>query len=344
MSFSSGNSSVALSDILDQVSEADIAYYYLGVTEIPCVIISPLRVDRHPSLSLTSTDGKRIFWKDFATKERGGLFDLLGRLWKFSYTEVLEKVLADIPNFAITASKVTASPKGCRIVATTEVDRESTLECRIREWQPHDFKYWNSYGISQQWLQFADVYPISHKIITKRNRRMVFGADKHAYAYVERKEGKVTLKIYQPFNQKGFKWSNKHDESVISLWTKLPTEGNIVCICASLKDALCLWANTGIPSIALQGEGYNMSSTAIEELKRRFKKVYILFDNDKEGIKDGIKLSESTGFINIVLPQFDGGKDVSDMYKSLQNKEEFKKQILTLFKTQTNDSTTTAST
>ena len=60
---------------------------------------------------------------------------------------------------------------------------------------------------------------------------------------LKRKEGKVTLKIYQPFNQKRkFKWSNKHDESVISLWTKLPTEGNIVCICASLKE-LYAWVN-----------------------------------------------------------------------------------------------------
>ena len=33
-----------------------------------------------------------------------------------------------------------------------------------------------------------------------------------------------------------------------------------------MKDALCLWANTGIPAIAIQGEGYGISDTAVNEL------------------------------------------------------------------------------
>ena len=74
-----------------------------------------------------------------------------------------------------------------------------------------------------------------------------------------------------------------------------------------------------------------MSNTAINELKRRYEKVYILFDCDKAGIIDGEKLSKQTGFINIVLPKFEGGKDVSDLYHSLNNKNKFKEIILSLF-------------
>ena len=81
-----------------------------------------------------------------------------------------------------------------------------------------------------------------------------------------------------------------------------------------MKDALCLWANTGIPAIAIQGEGYGISDTAVNELKRRYKKVFILLDNDKAGLIDGKKLAEQTGFINLILPQTSQGKDVSDMY------------------------------
>ena len=160
---------------------------------------------------------------------------------------------------------------------------------------------------------------------------MVFPADKYAYAYVEYKEGKVTLKIYQPFNKQGYKWSNRHDRSVISLWTKVPEMGDKLCVCASMKDALCLWANTGIPAIATQGEGYGISDTAVNELKRRYKQVYILLDNDEAGLIDGEKLAASTGFTNIVLPQFDGGKDVSDLYYILRDKEKFREIILSLF-------------
>ena len=155
-------------------------------------------------------------------------------------------------------------------------------------------------------------------------------ADKYAYAYVEHKEGKVTLKIYQPFNKSGYKWSNKHDNSVVSLWTKVPEYGEQICICSSLKDALCLWANTGIPSLAIQGEGYRMSDTAISELKRRYKQVFICLDNDEPGLKDAQKLAEETGFTNVVLPPFKGGKDISDLYKS-KGKDEFIKIIKPLF-------------
>ena len=195
----------------------------------------------------------------------------------------------------------------------------------------YDIEYLNSYGISLNWLKYADVYPISHKIVIKNNNKLIFGADKYAYAYVEHKEGKVTLKIYQPFNKNGYKWSNKHDMSVISLWTKVPEYGDKICICSSLKDALCLWSNIGIPSIAVQGEGYNISNTAINELKRRYKKIYICFDNDKAGIVDAEKLSKSTGFINVVLPIFEGGKDISDLFKTLNDKNKFIEILSKLF-------------
>lgn len=338
MAFSSGNVSVTLSDILEKVSEADLLFYYLGVTEIPCVICSPLRLDKNPSFSITTVDGHRIQWRDFATKESGHILDLFEKLWKISYNDVILKIWADLSKFVSDKVKVDTTERKCIIKEISSPERRSKLECKIRDWKQYDLDYWESYGISKNWLQFADVYPISHKIITKGNKKLVFGADKYAYAYVEKKEGHITLKIYQPLNTKGFKWSNQHDRSVISLWSKLPKKGEKICICASLKDALCLWANTGIPAISLQGEGYSMSDTAIQELKKRFNQVYIIFDNDEVGIEDGKKLAESTGFINILLPYFEGGKDISDLYKVLQNKQLFQKTILPLFnKTQTND-------
>ena len=119
------------------------------------------------------------------------------------------------------------------------------------------------------------------------------------------------------------------DASVISLWTKVPEDGERIVICSSLKDALCLSCQLHIPAIAPQGEGYNLSNTAIKELKRRFKKVFICFDTDKAGIKDGKLLAQKTGFINVV-PDLGKNKDLSDYYKSLENKEDFK-QLETLF-------------
>lgn len=331
MAISLGKSSISLEDILNRVSEIDILSFYLGVDEIPCIINSPLREDKRPSFGLYSLDGSKIYYIDFATKEKGGTFDLLSNMWNLNYSEVLERINNDIPKF-ICGSPINISTNSNKNIKTIKEDKmDSRLQCKIREWRSYDIEYWGSYGISLDWLKYAEVYPISHKIIIKNGYRYVFKADKYAYAYVEHKEGKITLKIYQPFNKNGYKWSNKHDLSVISLWTKVPEHGDRICICSSLKDALCLWANTGIPCINPQGEGYEMSNTAISELKRRYKEVFILFDNDEAGLVDGEKLAKSTGFTNLTLPKFEGGKDVSDLYHSLQNKEDFIKIIKELF-------------
>lgn len=326
MAFSSGLTSATLSDILDKVSEADILYYYFNVSSIPCVISSPLRVDNNPSFGIYTLNGSKIYWKDLSTNTSGGLWDMLGAYWGISYRETLKKVLEDLPSISTIYNKIDKVKNHKSISSYNE---SSDLQCKVREWRKHDIEYWQSFGISLDWLKYADIYPISHKIVIKGNNKFTFAADKYAYAYVEKKEGKVTLKIYQPFNTNGYKWSNKHDRSVISLWTKIPEYGEKLIICSSMKDALCIWATLGIPCIAIQGEGYGISNTAISELKRRYKEIYILLDNDEVGIKDGLSLSKSTGFTNLVLPNY-GYKDVSDLYKGLNDLNQFKQVISSL--------------
>ena len=325
---SSGKSSFTLDDVLRVASEAQIVSYYLGILKVPCIINSPLRQDRHPSFGLYSPNGTEINYIDFSTRDSGTIFTLLKNMWNLDYPEVFKRICQDFSKFNSKATVIKSSK--CDVTSqgsSSNID----MKCKVREWKDYDLEYWASYGITLPWLKYANVYPISHKIIVKDGKEFVFGADKYAYAYVEFKEGKTTLKIYQPFNKRGFKWANKHDRSVISLWTKVPKTGDKIVVCSSLKDALCLWANTSIPAIAIQGEGYGISDTAINELKRRYKEVYILLDNDEAGLRDGEKLSASTGFINLVLPNINGAKDVSDLYKSLENKKRFKDIILNLF-------------
>ncbi len=314
--------------LLNITNECSLASYYLGINNLPCLIKSPLRTDNHPSFSLYTRDGKSVYYRDFATGEKGSLLELLSKLWSLDYDETIDRIYKDI-NYSNKDVKISLIKDGNTNIKKLN-DVTTILECKTREWKDYDIKYWNSYGITLEWLKYADVYPISHKIIIKNGKRMVYPADKLAYTYVEFKEGKITHKFYQPLNDNGFKWQNNHDRSVVSLWTKVPANGLIICVCSSLKDALCLWSNTGIPAIAIQGEGYPLSQTAINELKRRFKKQYILLDNDLAGLKDAKKLQELTGFINLELPQFEGGKDVSDLYK-IKGKEQFLKTIKNLF-------------
>ena len=99
MAIGKSNPSVTLDDILSKTTEAAILAYYLGVTEIPCIIHSPLRIDNNASFGLYSRDGYRIFYIDFATKERGSTFDILSQLWGYNYMETL--LSFDFPSISI---------------------------------------------------------------------------------------------------------------------------------------------------------------------------------------------------------------------------------------------------
>lgn len=317
MAFASGKPNLDINSI----DEFYLADRYLNVKKIPCVINSPLRKDAHPSFSIYSRDGIHVRYKDFATGDAGGIFDLLQKMWNLSFKEMLNKISEN------TIQGIVATKTNSKKVST----ERSKIECKIREWKKHDFEYWNQFGITEVWLKYAEIYPVSHVFVTKPDgERYTFIADKYAYAYVEHKENNTAVKIYQPYNKKQCKWLSGFDGSVISLWTKIPETGDKVVICSSVKDALCLWCNLGIPAIAVQGEGYAISNTAKDNLLLRYKNVYILFDNDEAGIKDGIKLSERTGFINLTLPKINNAKDIAELYQKT-NKQEFKDIILKLF-------------
>ena len=325
MAIGVGNSSICLEDVLGRISEIDILSYYCGITKIPCVIHSPLREDNTPSFGFYTSDGKRIHWIDYATNDRGGTFDLLMKMWNCSYTECLDRVYND------TIKHFTRSVKNTHhaIHTTHEYNTNIELQCKVREWKDYDISYWESYGISLPWLKWAEVYPISHKIVIKNGIKHIFGAAKLAYAFVEHKENHTTIKIYQPLMKK-YKWANGHNGSVISLWSKIPEIGERLVICSSLKDALCISCQLNIPTIAVQGEGYDMSDTAIKNLKSRYKRIYVSFDTDPPGILNTKRLAKRTGFIPII-PDLGKNKDFSDYYKSLQDKQEFK-HLEALFK------------
>lgn len=320
MAVSKGESSVTLSDILEKTTEANILSFYLGVTEIPCIIHSPLRKDNRPSFGLYSPNGKRIYFVDFATKDRGGIFDLLCQIWGCSYKEVLIRINKDIPKLCSIGTPNVHKHIPCTVRSTIECKKSTDLQCKVRDWTSYDIEYWESYGISLDWLKYAEVYPISHKIIIKNGNKYVFKADKYAYAYVEHKEGKVTLKVYQPFNKDGYKWSSNIDRSVWSLWTKIPKFGNNLIISSSVKDCLNIMCNLGIPAICMQGEGYKPKPQIIEELKSRYKNIILFYDNDynnpdNPGKKDSMELSLEYNLKRVEIPVKYESKDPSDLFK-----------------------------
>ena len=326
-------STISKTEIFSKFSEAQVLGTVLPeVTEIPCLICSPLRVDRHPSFCFYMSDNNHVRYVDYANRNvSGSLLDFLCEYWHCTFNQALDRIC----KLMIKEGDVVIKPKQIKTFTRKEADMLTKIEVKVRPWRDYDYEYWESYGITKPWLRYAEIYPISYKIVTKKDAltgkasRYVFPTHRYAYCFTERKEGKLQLKIYQPYDTNGYKWCSKMDASVIGLWTKIPDKGDRVIIASSLKDALVLSCQLHIPAICLQGEGYDISDTAIGELKRRYMKVFISFDVDKAGIADGEKLAKRTGFTNII-PDLGTEKDYSDYYKSLEDKSKFK-QLEQLF-------------
>lgn len=306
-----GSDSTSIEKVNDLYSDFDIAHKYLGITCVPEVINSPLRQDNNPSLGLFINNRTNSLWfKDFGSGEKGSLYDLLAKMWNVSKDKVYDRILEDMP-----------APAHIRKHGV-KVYRKSAgkVEVRVREWRDYDIAYWDSYGISLPWLKFGEIYPISHIILTKNGHSYPIPAEKYAYVYVERKDGIVSFKIYQPYS-KEYKWMSKHDSSVWDLWTKIPEKGDKLIITSSRKDALAIWSNTGIPALSLQGEGYIPKEHVVQQLKDRYNKVYVLYDNDfqseeNHGRMYGKMIAERFNVTQIEIPEKWKSKDPSDLVKN----------------------------
>lgn len=310
-----GRPSISADELYARIPSEDILRRYVGVEYVPSLIHSPLRHDEHRSFSLFySLDGTTVLFKDHASGLAGDVVQLLALMWDCSRGDVIKKVWTECD--CDSRESVPVKPRQ---------PEPTEIQIKIRQVEPKDVDYWMSYGIDESWLRFAGIVPISHFILIHGSRSSIYKAADLAYAFTHKRG----IKLYQPYSQ--MKWRSSQRKDLVQLYDKLPDHGHMVCVCSSMKDALCLWAQAGIPSIAPQSEGTALSPAVVKDLRQRFHRCCILYDNDKAGLGYAIEAAKDTGFENIVLPQFDGGKDISDMYKVAEHKVEFKHKIISLF-------------
>lgn len=309
---SKGHTSLTLKEIYKRVSQETILEYYFGINHVPCLINSPFRKDNNPSFAFYYSPFKDIYWKDFGTDESGNLIEFIKQSYHISYIEVLDLISKDLID-SFNNPKRVSTVKRKKYKQYNSDSRLKEIKVKKREWEQHDIEYWESYGVNQQWLEYCEVYPISHIFFYFDYNQFMVSAEKYAYVFIERKDNLITHKVYQPYSEL-YKWKNENKKDTWELWNKIPDSGDILIITSSRKDAMCIMCNTHIPSIALQSEGVSPKEHVVNQLKERFKRIYCLFDTDSAGRKFGKDLEDKFNLKQIEIPIEYEAKDSSDLY------------------------------
>lgn len=276
---------------------------------------SPLRNDKNPSFVIY----ERGFFVDFATGEKGNAITFLMKLNKINFNDALNLIIKDFGlydrfNCYSKSTLTSAIGKFENPKNTISIQGGVKLSVKTRDFNENDKEYWSQYNITEYDLKIANIVPISHFFLDTK----MFISEKLSYAFLEKKDGVISYKIYQP-KSKYIKWINGNDGSVWELWHLLPAKGKNLIITSSRKDAICVFKNLKTPSTARQSETTGVKAQVVEELHNRFEFIYLLLDNDfdkKEnwGQIAAAKLVEKYPYmINVVIPPYTKCKDFSDL-------------------------------
>lgn len=305
--------------ILAKVDSYDILNYYLRPYHNSNRLLAAKNISnpflaekqKTPSFNIFPTMGTGEWrYKDFATCDDGSCFDLVMKLQNKSFPEALEAINSDMNLFVGNNSLV-------KTIASKNVEENKSFSITKRPFTQEELDFWAKFKIDVDTLNMYNVSALEkYNTISKSDNtyEVVSSETKFIFAY----ENEHWTKLYKPLDDKKYRFQflGKKDPGFMFGWEQLPPEGEIVFITGGEKDVMCLRAK-GYDPFTLNSETATLNKEIAAELKQRFKKVVVLYDNDETGLKQSKILAETYGFYRVVLPEIaNKGKDISDYFSN----------------------------
>jgi hypothetical protein len=239
-------------------------------------------------------------FKDFSTGKSGNKIDLVKLIFNLEFPEAMRKIVQDYNTFVKSSEYI---EQKFQPQSKWEVDF-----IKIRQWNVKDTDYWLPYRIGMSILDAYNVKPIEYYNLVKEDSGEIKSLKiqtNNCYGYFD-KNGEI-YKIYQPLSKSHkFLKVKPHLQGFDQLKYNQP----YLVICSSLKDAMCIKGiGYNIEVIAPDSENTMIKPHIVAYLKKKYKKVITLFDNDDAGI-NAIKRYAETYNINGFVPTI--CKDISD--------------------------------
>jgi len=162
---------------------------------------------------------------------------------------------------------------------------------------------------------------ISHYWINDRMFTVKESSPTYCYRYKNKR------KLYSPY-EKDFKWISNIPKGVVEHLELLPETGDILIIDKSKKDSLINHI-LGYNTLHTISESAFLPEEVINNLKQRFKRIYIHFDNDKAGISSAKKFAEMYDLQYYYFPK-ELGKDNFNVLER-HNLKVLEEYLITIF-------------
>ncbi len=280
---------------------------------------SPLRRDEDPSFLIGVNTNGTIYWKDQRTGLSGNL-----------YTLIIERE-PSVSNFPEAIYFINRQLQRLNIqpIDKASLSAIKTKQFKLgvvrRQWLQHDIDYWAQFGISKKTLELYNVSPIEWIYLNPNTKyETVIVADKFSYVFKETKDSLVTLKVYQPFSTTA-KWFSDCTEQISAWhgWVQMDKNADVLIWTKSLKDVMSIRETTGFNSVSLQAESWMPKVSVVNELKQRFRQIYLLYDNDLNSEQNwgrnlGAKIANTFDIKQIEIPDLFNCKDYSQLYQNYQ--------------------------
>lgn len=294
---------ITLDWILSKVTEYDIYAKYIGQFKVGMIYNSPFRKDKNPSFGIYySKRTKQLLFKDHGTGECGNVIKFVSLFTgKTEYNDILSDI---VDKLNITNNTKLVSSK--QYIPPTE----TVIGIVRQEFTDIDINYWKQFNISINTLKKFNVNSIKYYLCNGIVKG-TYKRENPMYAY------KVynNFKIYRPLADKYTKWRNNLTDYDIQGYEQLPQKGDILFITKSMKDVMCLH-EMGIPAVSPSSESTFLPKDVLENLKKRFKSIILLFDRDSSGCKNSIKIYNQYKIKPLFVNKKFNSKDLSDAIKN----------------------------
>lgn len=293
-------------DILSRTTEYDIYSHYIGYkVPINTKFNSPLRKDDNPSFGLfIAKKTNRLLFKDLSTGESGNCFKFVKLLRHLgSYREALKEINRDL-NLGI----LSKSNKGLTVKNKYKPSR-TYISVKRKKLRSRDLEFWGRFGITRDTLRKFKVFPIKRVWVNGKMKSFIYTDKEPMYAFQIYNK----FKIYRPYSKERFLGNcNRYDIQGLEV---LKNTGHTLIITKSMKDVMALY-ELGYNAIAPNSENTMIPKEVISYLKKRFKHIVVLYDNDSTGAKGMLEIKKAYNLKCRFIPTTLKVKDTSDAIES----------------------------